>query len=106
MKIQEFIKKTHKDDKYLIRPQIICNDGFKMSVQASEFHYCSPRILAESYNSVEVGFPSRRELLMFLYAEDPKRLTKTVYGYVPVDIINQVIEKHGGINESKTFATH
>jgi hypothetical protein len=36
---------------------ITCTDGFSMSVQASKFHYCSPRMdHAEAYTSVEVGF--------------------------------------------------
>ena len=26
-------------------------------------------------------------------------LTRTVYGYVPVEVVNELIEKHGGIVE-------
>ena len=33
------------------------------------------------------------------YAEDRERPTDTVYGYVPVEIVERVIEKHGGIKE-------
>ena len=37
---------------------IICADGFTMSVQASEYHYSTPRRTdAESYTEVEVGYP-------------------------------------------------
>lgn len=80
-----------------IRPRITCNDGFSMSVQASEYHYCSPRRnSAEYYSSVEVGFPSEEEILLEDYAEDRSILTSTVYGYVPVDIVEAIIEKHGG----------
>lgn len=35
------------------------------------------------------------------YAEDPEALTETVYGYVPVTLVEQIIEKHGGWFESK-----
>jgi hypothetical protein len=44
-----------------IRPQIICNDGTFLSVQASDGHYCQPREnKAWPYSLVEVGYPSIR----------------------------------------------
>lgn len=82
------------------RPYIVCNDGFKMSVQASAAHYCEPREnFLFAYEAVEIGFPNRREPLLAKYAEEPKRLTMTVYGWVPVDVVDAVIEKHGGIKK-------
>lgn len=42
------------------RPEAICADGFKMSIQASEDHYCQ-KDDEGSYVSVEVGFPSPSE---------------------------------------------
>jgi hypothetical protein len=39
--------------------------------------------------------------LLTSYAEDEENLCGTVYGYVPCSIIDAVIEKHGGIDESK-----
>lgn len=82
------------------RPWIVCVDGFKISVQAGEYLYCSPRInWAEEYDTVELGFPSEEGELIVDYAEDPNDLTETVYGYVPIDIVNKLIEKHGGIME-------
>lgn len=75
-----------------------CADGFKVSIQASEFHYCTPRINgAEKYESVELGFPNQADDLIMIYAEDPEDPTETVYGFVPIDIVNQLVEKHGGI---------
>ena len=77
-----------------------CNDGFSMSVQAHEFVYCSPRVSPEEtdcYARVEVGFPSEREELLMKYVEDYDNPTETVYGYVPVEVVQEVIEKHGGI---------
>ncbi|MED5369002.1 MAG: hypothetical protein VX978_05865 [Pseudomonadota bacterium] len=42
-----------------LNQQVVCADGFSMSVQAHNGAYCSPRIdNAESYDEVEVGFPS------------------------------------------------
>ena len=81
------------------RESVICKDGFGMSVQASENHYCTPREngIAMSYTSVEVGFPSDKEDLLMGHAEDADKPTGTVYPYVPVQIILDVIEKHGGM---------
>ena len=36
-------------------PPVICEDGFKMSVQASETHYCEPKGFADEYTEVEDG---------------------------------------------------
>ena len=81
------------------RESVICKDGFAMSVQASENHYCSPREngIAMSYTSVEVGFPSDKEDLLMEHAEDADKPTGTVYPYVPAQIVLDVIEKHGGM---------
>mgnify|MGYP003655696608 CR=1 FL=1 len=88
---------------------IICVDGFKMSVQANESAYCTPRITdAESYTAVEVGYPSAEESLLLPfaeeslllpYAENLERPTNTVYGWVPTTVVALVCAKHGGIVE-------
>lgn len=78
-------------------PRVECVDGFSMSVQVSKNHYCSPRSDNGPYESVEIGFPSDVEPLILEYAEQPTRPTETVYAYVPVELVNQVIEKHGGL---------
>lgn len=84
---------------YHVVPPITCKDGFTMSVQASKFHYCSPRDLlpAGNYAAWEVGFPSEREEALMSYAEQPNTPTETVYGRVPTSVIDALIEKHGGI---------
>jgi len=83
------------------RKSAVCKDGFAMSVQASEHHYCSPRSngVAMSYTSVEIGFPSEKEDLLIDYAEDMDNPTGTVYPYVPAQVVLDVIEKHGGLVE-------
>lgn len=78
---------------------LTCNDGFRMSVQASETHYCLPRDNEGPHYKFEVGYPSSEEPALMRYAEDPDRPTDTVYGYVPVEIIDEIIAKHGGIKE-------
>lgn len=80
------------------RPRLCCNDGFSISVQASEFHYCHPRLNGvQDYESVELGYPSVEDELINEYAEDCMDYTETVYGYVPIEIVEKLIEKHGGI---------
>ena len=81
---------------------VVCADGFKMSVQANNSAYCEPRAAGqEKYNLVEVGFPSEKESLLMPWAESPEDPTGTVYGYVPVDIVSNVIVKHGGLVEGE-----
>ena len=103
--IKEWLKNTYRAKQFKgvtiqdIREKITCSDGFEMSVQASSFHYCQPRknLPNGEYQEVEIGFPSAEEELISAYAEYPDKLTKTVYGYVPIDIVEKVIEKHGGV---------
>ena len=81
---------------------IVCADGFSMSVQAHNGAYCSPRINnAERYEEVEIGFPSSEEPLLMDWCEDPSDPTVTVYGYVPAQVVVNVIAKHGGMVEGE-----
>ena len=110
MKINEFIQKYRKVKKLVPgmtsshTPHLICKDGFKMSVQAGQSLYSDQKDVTDSYEEAEVGFPSTEESLLTTYAEDEENLCGTVYGYVPCSIIEEVIEKHGGIDESKIEA--
>tara|TARA_A200000159_G_scaffold163487_1_gene189947 strand:+ start:366 stop:602 length:237 start_codon:yes stop_codon:yes gene_type:complete len=73
-----------------------------MSVQANCGAYCEPREDgATEYTEVEVGYPSEREPYLMDWAESPDRPTDTVYGYVPSQIVRQVIERHGGMVEGE-----
>lgn len=80
-----------------IRKKFICSDGWTISIQASQGHYCEPRVDYDAfYSSVECGYPNRPEYELKRFAEDPLELCNTVYPYVPVDVLNKIIEKHGG----------
>ena len=82
----------------VISKRIECADGFSMTVQANAHVYCSPRVDGLGfYDSYEVGYPSERDELLMPYAEDPKRPTDTVYGWVPASIVATVLAKHGGV---------
>lgn len=104
--INEFHKQHRKDE--LIRdrpyrgpiPAIECHDGFRISVQASEYTYCSPRITDDiAYHQFECGFPSGPvpELTEWKDGDADSDDTQCVYGYVPVDVIVGLVKKHGGI---------
>lgn len=109
----------------MVRKRLVCNDGFTISVQANECAYCIPRIsqgLIDGklyykgtfapagkiekdftkkfipYVEVELGYPSQVEPDILPYAEDSDDPTRTVYGYVPIEIVDAVVKKHGGIN--------
>ena len=102
--LREWLKNTYKVNELGFletRPRIVCKDGFSMSVQAGYYLYSIPRIDMKSgnYEAVEIGFPSEKEELICKYAEDSSDYTETVYPYVPVEIVEQVIEKHNGMVE-------
>lgn len=84
-----------------IFPMMVCADGFSMSVQGHYGAYSIPRDdFALNYTSVEVGYPSERIAELMPYIDgDPNTIdpTNTLYGYVPVDVVVSLIEKHNGL---------
>jgi hypothetical protein len=72
-----------------------------MSVQANDGAYCTPRedFPDTPYTHVECGYPNQdpvtKELLEC--AEDSSRYTDTVYGWVPIEVVQSEIDAHGGI---------
>ena len=89
---------VNKKMNYKLNEKVVCADGFTMSVQAHDGSYCEPKRAGASwYSMVEVGFPSEVESLLIPYAEDSDTPCDTVYGYVPVQVVTNVIAKHGGI---------
>lgn len=78
--------------------RICCKDGFSISVQASQYHYCEPRESnAERYVCVEVGYPSKSVRSFARYAERQGRKHTGIYAYVPIEEVDAVIRRHGGI---------
>lgn len=78
--------------------RVVCKDGFAMSVQASRYSYCVPRITdAAHYSHVEVGFPTERVEALMEFVEDADNPLDTVYSRVPVETINLVVDYHGGL---------
>lgn len=95
--IQEWLRQTRGYANKIRRPDLICNDGFSMSVQASTFTFCEPLSnTANSYSKVCVLSPSEKEPLLEPYGVENKSGT-IIYRYVPVEIVDKIISKHDGI---------
>lgn len=98
MTVQEWLKVSWNMTNTKIRPWALCNDGYEISIQASEYHYSNPRVDgASEYTEVELGFPNEPDDLIIEYAETPDKPTETVYGFVPIELVEKLIQKHGGI---------
>ena len=99
MTINEFLQKYRlvRDGMNVTRPRVKCADGFTVSVQAGWGIYSSPRCDADAYSAVELGYPSEVDHDILAYAESPEYPTDTVYGHVPVEVVDRMLEKHGGI---------
>ena len=86
---------SHKN----ILPHIQCQDGLKLSVQTASTAYCTPRDDYGPWTCVEVGFPTEEVEALMEYAEDPDNPTGTVYGYVPIQVVVDVVNANGGIKD-------
>lgn len=79
------------------RPRVICNDGFSISVQQGSLYH-------QREGEAELGFPSEIEPMIACYQDDTDNDPRDdVYNFVPLSVVNAVLAKHGGINESKTL---
>lgn len=81
-------------------PRILCQDGFSFSAQASKYHYCQPRQVmsyGSQYRAWEVAYPSAGEPLFAIFAEDSADYPNCVCPYTPTNVVDAVIEKHGGL---------
>lgn len=102
MTINEFLRKFRRVEHGMnvTRPRVLCADGFTVSVQAGCGIYSTPHGNADAYTHVELGYPSRKEEALLKYAENRKLPTDTVYAYVPVELVDKVLEAHGGITDA------
>jgi hypothetical protein len=90
--------------------RVHCADGYSLSIQARYGAYCAPRPGGNAFGiggascdyegpfyKVEIGFPNAHDAALDEWCEDPDDPTETVYGYVPVDVVRELIAKHGGM---------
>ena len=95
------------------RPTIKCKDGFKISVQASAYNSCYPKLTGlDVYKSFEVlSKKDIDEFSLYLsnnyYLGSSKNNNKIKqYDYVPSSMIETFIENHGGIDKEATFESY
>ena len=96
MTVTEWLIETHTPVQgFIFRPHVRCKDGFSVSVQASRYHYCTPRetdVDPREYTHVEL-VPSESDTIIAPYSEGPD---SSVYSQVPVSVVDELGEKHGG----------
>ena len=83
-------------EQHAIQAKRVCRlrDGTIASVQASEFHYCSPRKdNAEKYSTVEAWFWR----LDKRFEDGIRNLTKEPLAFLPARKLKMMIASHGGI---------
>jgi hypothetical protein len=91
---------VRKDHSFPLAKRIECVDGFSISVQATHGAYCQPRTNIGPWYQVECGFPSDVPTEIMDYAEQPEIPTQTVYGYVPIELVEALIAAHGGMKDN------
>ena len=102
MNLDDFLNANKKEfpGSYRTTYRLICNDGFSVSVQCGYMFHCTPRAELDDtreYSAFELGYPSHADDLISEYARGEERPTDSVYPYVPRTVVEQLINKHGGI---------
>jgi len=81
-----------------VRKALICKDGTSLSVQASNFHCCYPRIdNAVKYEEVEVWQVTSKVPNSWLEYGDPE---DNPFSCIPVKLVEEFIDSHGGIKKT------
>lgn len=79
-------------------------------MQANDTAYCEPRRDFGPYTQYEVGFPMMGDEPTTLPADWAEYADgshpSNVYGYVPVEMIQELIDSHGGIDIAKSYSRH
>lgn len=77
--------------------EIVCRDGFRMSVQASAGHYCTPRADVGPYTAFEVASPRYADNRPYRNNSWGRQAAPECWGWVPLDKLLKLIVKHGGV---------
>jgi hypothetical protein len=89
-------KRNDKRNPYTV-PPLSCVDGYRISIQASAMHYCTPRTQhpdGGSYTHFELGYPSAPDDVIEPFRESEGG---DIYPQVPLAVVVQLLRKHGGI---------
>ena len=73
-----------------------------MSIQGSSFHYSTPREDDGPYTEVEVGYIEDGKGNQIVPPDTWKQYAESgfpsdVYAYVPINLVQEFCDKHGGI---------
>lgn len=91
----------------VIREPMVLGNGERISIQASKFHYCTPRANdAEYYTTVEVGnidgIELSEEWAEYQASDESEEWPASfaVYSFVPVSLVWDMIQSKGGLPKS------
>ena len=97
---------TKYEESFFLIPRIFCKDGFNISVQVNSSNYCGSengvRTFGLDWKLVEWGFPSEH-IDGKKYNAESSPTTESVGAYVEVGLIDELCEKHGGVDLAKTL---
>jgi len=98
---------TYESKSFLL-PRVYCKDGFNISVQCNKGSYCASengvREFGIDWKLVEWDFPSEEIDGSKYNAEDESNTKETVGGYVEIELLEELISEHGGIDLSMTLS--
>lgn len=87
---------------FKIYPPVICKDGAFMSVQAGAFYHSEPQEFLEDasmYESFEIQTDLQDESIQpYRSSNNIEDVDYHLYKMVDRDVIDSIIEKHGGID--------
>ena len=96
--LNEWFLRTEPIKGTTVHLYIECNDGTTLSVQASQYHYCSPRVDKEDcngrYDKVEVFCVSIEVPNSWLEYGDN---VDNPFAYIWTSMVEEFIDSHGGI---------
>ena len=108
---QMSMEETYKST-FFVLPRIHCKDGFSISIQVHNGNYCASENGVHTFGTdwklVEWGFPSEQIDAEKYHAEEnfyeeEIDTTQTVGGYVEIELMDTLLQEHGGIDLQATL---
>lgn len=96
----EWMQEGRAEEWRKMTTRLLLADGSSLSIQASGGHYCTPRCDFDDYGQYyefEIGFPSVHMDELTPYQDGSGDQTSSVFGYVPKEIIESLIDSRGGV---------
>ncbi len=97
-----FLKKHYKPNilgLYMPRPRVKCADGYTVSIQAGSGSNvrCWPHEDTNHFSHVQLDTPSCQDKELIPYRMEPDDENEIFFFFVPVEVVDRVLKKHGGI---------